>query len=121
MISDVGKYGELKVAIYLRNRKWTILGANYTCRFGEIDLIACKDGYVAFIEVKTRDINAYGLPREFVDMEKQRKIIKTAQLFLMNNEFNLQPRFDVAEVHMKEKSLIKINYIENAFEWRENI
>lgn len=121
MISDVGKYGELQVAIFLRKKKWNIVAGNYSCRFGEIDLIATDSKYLAFIEVKTRDAGAYGLPREFVDKMKQDRIIKTAQHFLMKFQFDLQPRFDVVEVYMKDNSLIKINHIENAFEWRDNI
>lgn len=119
MISDIGKYGELQTAIFLRKKKWNIIAGNYSCRFGEIDLIASDGKYLAFIEVKTRDENAYGLPREFVDKMKQDRIIKTAKHFLLNFQSDLQPRFDVVEVYMKHNSIIRINHMENAFEWRE--
>ena len=37
-----GREGEAKAAEYLRKKRYDIIGANYRCRFGELDLIAKK-------------------------------------------------------------------------------
>ena len=46
-----GKKGEDMVAKFLIKRGYTVLKRNYICRFGEIDIIACKNNVVAFIEI----------------------------------------------------------------------
>lgn len=42
-----GTWGEAEVANYLRRRGYTLLAHGFHCRFGEIDLIARKDGCCA--------------------------------------------------------------------------
>ena len=61
-----GTWGEAEVANYLRRRGYTLLAHGFHCRFGEIDLIARKDGVLCFVEVKTRTNLSCGLPREYV-------------------------------------------------------
>jgi len=109
--------GEEECAKYLRKKKYKIIGANYRTRFGEIDIIAQKDGFVIFIEVKTRAEDSIAEPGEFVDFFKQSRIISTAELFLKTNRIELQPRFDVMEVTYNKISgkVLRINHIENAF------
>ena len=108
----IGAEGELLASDYLKKNKYKILGAGYRGPFGEIDLIAQKDKYVIFVEVKTRKNEEYGHPCESVTYSKQQKIIKTALQWLSNKECDLQPRFDVIEVYTETK---QINHIENAF------
>lgn len=111
-----GKIGERCVARYLRDRKYEIIGANFHTRFGEIDIIATKGKYMAFVEVKTRAENSPYSPAEAVGFAKQDKLRKTALIYLSKNNTNLQPRFDVAEVIMDaNEKVLNINYIENAF------
>lgn len=111
-----GKIGERCVARYLRDKKYEIIGANFHTRFGEIDIIATKGKYIAFVEVKTRSENSLYSPAQAVDARKQGKLQKTALLYLSKNKTDLQPRFDVAEVIMdSNENVLNINYIENAF------
>ena len=44
-----GTWGEAEVANYLRRRGYTLLAHGFHCRFGEIDLIARKDGVLCFV------------------------------------------------------------------------
>lgn len=62
-----GTWGEAEVANYLRRRGYTLLAHGFHCRFGEIDLIARKDGVLCFVEVKTRTNLSCGLPRAVRD------------------------------------------------------
>ena len=85
-------------------------------RVGELDIIAEKGGFVAFVEVKERASSGFAQAREAVTNAKRRKLRMAAQsLWLAANETSLQPRFDVAEVYPGERGPV-INYIENAFE-----
>lgn len=111
-----GNIGERLTARYLRDKGYDIVGANYSCRFGEIDVIASNKKYLAFVEVKTRNENSIANPCESVDYNKQEKLKKTALMYLSKNETNLQPRFDVVEVILDcNNRLLSINHIENAF------
>ncbi len=110
-----GVYGELYTGRYLRDNGYDILTANYRCRFGEIDIIASDGEYIAFVEVKTRDANFLVSAKDAVDYQKQKKTLATAKFFISNNETKLQPRFDVAEVYIKDGEVSSFNYIKNAY------
>ena len=114
----LGKWGERMVAEDLRRKGWKIRETNYRCRLGEIDLIAEKGKFLAFVEVKLRKSDRFGQASEAVTREKQRKLRATAELYLAEHTAELQPRFDVAEVYAPQGMQTKapvISYIENAF------
>ncbi len=111
----IGSAGESAAANYLRRKRYKILEQNFSCRFGEIDIIAQKGEYIVFVEVKTRKNEDFAMAREFVHYAKQQRILKTAMLWMQRNETELQPRFDVIEV-VGEGLGRKIRHIENAFE-----
>ena len=46
---ETGNLGESLVADYLRRRRYTLVGSQYRCRFGEIDLIARKGELLCFV------------------------------------------------------------------------
>lgn len=110
-----GLEGEERAAKYLKKQGYGITCKNFQTRFGEIDIIAENKEYIVFVEVKARSEKSIAEPREFVDLRKQRKIIKTAEIYLSENPVEKQPRFDVVEVK-REKGKTIINHIVNAFE-----
>lgn len=114
---DLGSFGENKAAQYLRRHGYKIVTSNYSCRFGEIDIIASRKDYIVFVEVKLRKNSNFAEAREFVTYSKQQRILKTAQLWLSVNDCQLQPRFDVIEVYAPRGAFgtVSINHIENAF------
>ena len=113
----IGDFGEKAAEEYLEEMDYEILERNFRMKFGEIDIIAEKDGCMVFVEVKTRRNNLFGEPGEYVDYKKQEKIRKTAVVYA--DAENTDMRFDVIEVFYDKKqghfSLTKVNHIENAF------
>ena len=113
-----GDWGEALVTEYLEARGCRIVEKEWRCRFGEIDLIAEKDGVLLFVEVKLRTNLQYGAPREYVTAKKQEKLRSAALLYLSMHGLDASARFDVAEVytdvHHSARST-RIEYIENAF------
>ena len=106
-----GMTGENKAVEYLKKSKYKILETNFTCKQGEIDIIALKNDYIVFVEVKERETLEYGNPSEAVNTLKQNKIRSSAEIYLIKNKKIENPcRFDVIEIHGE-----KINHIENAF------
>jgi len=101
-------------AIYLRAEGYEVIQQNFQCKMGEIDIIAQKEGYLRFIEVKYRSNAITGLPQEAVTYQKQRKICKTATYYMMKNNYSMDTPccFDVVAILGNE-----IKLYENAFEY----
>ena len=108
----LGSVGEKKAAKFLKDKGYKIIAKNYKTGIGEIDLI-CSDGdTTVFCEVKTRTSDAFGMPSEAVNKEKQKKYFKLAEQFLIKKfkRIDVKCRFDVIEVENGQ-----INHIINAF------
>lgn len=112
-----GDIGEYFTCEYLLSNGYKILDRNYSCKYGELDIVAVNNTHIAFVEVKTRNENPMIRPCLAVDKRKQIKIMRVAYLYLRVKKLRLQPRFDIAEVYLKNNSheLQYINYIKNAF------
>ncbi|MGL4731626.1 MAG: YraN family protein [Clostridium sp.] len=111
----IGNKGEDLATKYLQKNNYKIICRNFSCHIGEIDIIAKKHSFLCFIEVKTRNSNYYGAPSEAVNYYKKRKLIKTAQYYMLKkNFFNYNIRFDVIEIILNQNPPY-LNFIENAF------
>ena len=45
-MNKTGILGEMAAVRYLRKKRYKIITTNYRCRFGEIDVICEKKGYI---------------------------------------------------------------------------
>ena len=110
-----GDIGENAAQGFLQGDGYAILKTKYWTPFGEIDIIAQKDTYIVFVEVKYRKAVKGYYPREAVHRRKQKSIIQSAQYFIAeNNIADMDFRFDVIEILGKET--LSIEHIQNAFE-----
>jgi putative endonuclease len=111
-----GEKGESIAVEQLKKNGYKILERNYRTRIGEIDIIAKDGDVIVFIEVKARQTDTYGNPKYAVTWTKQKKIARTAQLYLKStNQLDKRARFDVVAIHRKEgRQFIEI--IQNAFD-----
>lgn len=102
---EIGAFGEKTAREWLKKNGYAIIARNYSCRAGEIDIIACRGGTLVFAEVKTRTGDAFGTPAEAVDRTKQQHMKRAAQWYLQEHRITDTPvRFDVVEVlidHLK--------------------
>ena len=114
----LGAWGESLAGEHLRKKHYRLLALNFSCRLGEIDLIAQNRKYVVFVEVKLRKDASFARAAEFVDPKKQERIRKTAELWLSRFPNRRQPRFDVIEIYAPEGIRTvdpDINHLEDAF------
>ena len=113
-----GLGGEELAARYLEGKGYRITARRWRCRFGELDIVAERGGFLCFVEVKLRRSARYGSGAEYVDRRKQEKLRTAAELYLQSFPTGLQPRFDVIEV-LSPNGLgtgnPKIRHIEGAF------
>lgn len=119
--TQFGQYGEDLAIKYLRNKGCFILDRNFNRKCGELDIIAKKENKFIFVEVKTRDsskISRMGEGEEAVNYYKQKKLLKTAELYLLEKKIpqNIFWQFDVLSITIdKQAKIAKIKHIEDAF------
>lgn len=125
---DIGQLGEELVAQWLQSTGWVILHRRFSCRWGEIDIIAQSYGIQApeensdsgkdavncvftqestlvFVEVKTRSLRNWDAGgREAITPKKQIKLWRTAETFLAKypQKADYPCQFDVAIVCCQE-------------------
>jgi putative endonuclease len=86
--AQLGAWGEQLAVEHLTSLGLVILGRNWRCRYGELDLIACDNagGTVVFVEVKTRSGDGYGGLAEAVTEAKVRRLRRLAALWLAGQD-----------------------------------
>ena len=101
---------------YLQQQGLRLLANNFRCRAGEIDLIMSDENCVVFVEVRYRRNSQFGSGAVSVNHRKQRKIIQTAEYFLLRNpQLRKTPgRFDVISASGDEHHP-QLDWIRNAF------
>lgn len=117
----LGDLGERIAIDYLKKKGYQILAQNYVPKFAdlnkaEIDIVAKKEGVIAFIEVKTLSGNSPFLPQDKVDYAKQKKIIKAAKFYLSEKKLAELPwQIDVVSLKINSDSQkAKIWHLKNA-------
>jgi putative endonuclease len=112
---DKGRDAEQAAVDYLISRGYRIVDRNFTCKIGEIDVIAEHDGEVVFVEVRSSRAGSFIDPAYSVNRTKQRKIIRTAQVYLARHFREMPPcRFDVVLIRRGQDPEIEL--IPRAFE-----
>jgi putative endonuclease len=81
---QLGAMGEALAVDHLTQMGLRILGRNWRCRYGELDVIACDDATrtVVFVEVKTRTGDGYGGLAHAVTPRKVQRLRRLAGLWL---------------------------------------
>jgi len=107
-----GIIGEAEAYGFVQKLGMRPLCKNYRKATGEIDLICMDKDAIVFIEVKARASSKRGLPQEAVTPSKQRKIVKTALMYLKEHRLgDVRMRFDVIAIEAGE-----ITHIRAAFD-----
>lgn len=108
-----GVLAEQLAAQYLQQQGLKLLQLNYSCRYGEIDLILQDGDTHVFAEVRLRSGSTFGGAAASIDARKQAKLIRTAQHYLSNLQRIPPCRFDA--IVMPATDINKIVWIKNAF------
>jgi len=112
----LGEKGEKIAEKFLKKNHFKIIEKNYKNRYGEIDIIAMDGDYLVFVEVKTKSCADFSEPETWVDFKKQNQLIKLANFYLSEKDFNdINCRFDVIGITLEKDNKEKIVHIENAF------
>ncbi len=113
---ELGKKGEDLAVRFLKKRGYQIIQRNYTCKMGEMDVIAKEKDTLVFVEVKTRTSATFGPPQLSVHFSKQNQLSKVALHFLKEKNLNdIRARFDVVAILLGPKGE-EIELIRDAFD-----
>lgn len=111
-----GRRGEALVAAHLERHGWRILHRNWRFHHKELDLVAERDGRVAFVEVKTRAANGLGHPLESITARKRRDLATAARGWIAEHGAPYESfRFDAAVVVTGPAGTV-VEHVEDA--WR---
>ena len=112
----LGAAGEQVAAAHLENNGCKILKRNYTCKRGEIDIIALDGSTICFVEVKTRRPDAPFSPARNVTPAKRRKIRAVAKYYLRSNDLmDHVCGFDIACVIFPRQGEPEVELLKHAF------
>ena len=108
------KDGELTAFMILQKDGYNILQTNWKFQKAEVDVIAQKDGFLIFIEVKTRGSKKFVNPSDSIYKKKISLYKEAAEGYLEQYSSDLEVRFDVVNIIIG-KDETEIEYITNAF------
>lgn len=116
---EQGEHTENLACQFLEEKGFKLIERNFSCRFGEIDLIMQDNDSLVFVEVRYRRSNNFGSGAETITANKQSKLIKTASAYLQQhaklNQYSA--RFDVVSI----SGPVETSNIQNiTFDWIEN-
>ena len=106
---EIGSKYERIAREYLIKNDYNVIETNFRCKIGEIDIIAKKENYLCFIEVKYRDKDSLAKGLYAVDKNKQKKIYNVAKYYMLINNISDDTacRFDVISIDGDEITIIK--------------
>lgn len=118
----IGDKGEDVACDFLENKGYRIKIRNYRKKWGEIDIIAEKEGITHFVEVKTvsyetfNDLNTQNndkhRPEENVHPWKLKRLSRTIQTYLSEKEIKWQ--FDVIAIYLDLKNKkAEVNFLKD--------
>lgn len=113
--NELGMTGEAVAVDYLLNNGYEIVDRNWRSGHKEIDIIAAKNGMLVIVEVKTRKNSQYGNPEDAVTDRKIRRIVTATDAYLRLKMIDMQVRFDVITILIKDNSVLSIEHIKDAF------
>ena len=83
--NKLGKDGEDMAAQWLTEKGYEILHRNWRHKHFELDVIAAKNNFLHFIEVKSRHFSPFGHPEDSVKKKKFKNLQRAADEFLFLN------------------------------------
>jgi putative endonuclease len=120
----VGEIGENVACRFLMKRGFEIVERNYWKKWGEIDIIAKKEGILRFIEVKTvscktldsvtHETDTYR-PEDNIHPWKLKRLSRTIQTYLLEKgDDDIEWQFDVIAIYLDmSNKKARVNFLED--------
>lgn len=113
-----GQRGEQLAVDFLKRRNYAIVETNWHCSYGEIDIVAHKDGTLVFVEVRSRHAHNTETAFASIDKHKRQRLQATAQHYLVSHQLEEALwRVDVVAIAIPRYGSPIIEQLENALDW----
>jgi putative endonuclease len=94
-----GSRSERAAGRFLRRLGYSLLEHNFSCEFGEIDIVALDGKTIVFVEVRSTEGTDAVRPALSVDPAKQKRLTRLALYFLQKRRLlECSARFDVLAI-----------------------
>ena len=114
-----GKLGEEIACRYLKEKGYIIIYKGWRSKHLEVDVIVYDGDTLVFVEVKTRRTIGHGMPFEAVDFNKQTKLDRAANAYILDTNYQGEVRFDIISIVLGQDNQSGIHHIKDAF-WPES-
>lgn len=110
--NKTGRLAEDFAVNLLISKGYEVVGRNFHSRFGEIDIVALKNGSLIFVEVKARRNKNFGAPEESVSPGKIKKIIKTGEYYsMLHPNLPEKLRIEVISIEIEKNRVVSSKII----------
>ncbi len=113
---SLGRAGERAAAELLRRRGYSVLGAGFLARRGELDLVCRRGEELVVVEVKTRTSGRFGTPLEAVGTRKRRALMAAAAEYRALAEWKGRVRFAVVSVTVEPGGRLAADLVDDLFD-----
>ncbi|WP_372768569.1 YraN family protein [Pseudoalteromonas sp.] len=112
--TEKGNFFELQAEQYLKQQGLQAVTRNYSCRYGELDLVMNDGKTLVFVEVKYRKSNAFGGAINALSEAKKQKLTRTIYYYLKQNSLE-DCSFRVDFVAINGQNSYQYTWIKSAF------
>jgi len=118
----IGQIGEDIACKFLMKHGFSIIERNYTKKWGEIDIIADKDGVIYFVEVKSKSVSDLDFvsdetnrPEDNMHPWKLKRLSRVVETYLISKRLgNIKWQFDLLVVYLDiDKRMARVKRVEN--------
>ena len=114
--NKIGEIGEEIAVRYLKKEGYYIVERNYRNNFGEIDIVAAKDNYTIFVEVKSRSSENYIELAHSLYYKQIHRLRKAAIFYFAEKNIHLSSiRFDLIalKINTTARKIDKLKHFKN--------
>jgi putative endonuclease len=112
---EKGNQGEELAAAWLVKKGYALLERNWRFRHWEVDIIASKDKFLHFIEVKTRHSLRFGRPEESITRDKMNNLRNAAEEYQYQHPEWKYIQFDVVAITVVNGEVKEVFMIEDVY------
>ena len=111
---EIGNKGEELVAKFLMKQGFSIIGRNYLRPWGELDVVAKKNGVVHFVEVKAKEITSIEeknspnyRPEDHMHSWKVKRFRRIIETWIMDKDYDGEWQIDVAIAYVSQNKEVE--------------
>jgi putative endonuclease len=113
--NELGKTGEELAVSWLLQNGYEILHRNWRYSYYELDMVARKDKFLHFVEVKTRNYSRVGYPEDDVTKKKFKRLQRAADEWLFQHPGHPWIQYDILSIILHKDKEPEYFFMEDVF------